>query len=554
MSGANVNNPELSGAIVRILFGALIAVILYLGMSFDHFSISSAQFSAFFLYFFTYTVFFLVVFYRWQGYFWLRISAIALDVVTATIAILLTGGPLSPFFLIYVWFWISTGTRFGKRYLLTTAVLAFVMYQALAFYRGYWSEHAFVLVIQALLMVLIPLYMSTLLGQLHQAKQAAEAASRAKSAFLANMSHEMRTPLVGIIGMTNLMRMSVMTPEQATYLDTQKRSAKILLALIDDILDVSKLEVQKVELLHEPFSLRKAVEEVRALLAPLAHEKGLNFDYQQEAGLPDEVLGDELRFKQILSNLMGNAIKYTRYGEVQLRLSRSQQQGVERLRCEVHDTGIGMTPEQQQVIFDSFRQAESSTVKEYGGTGLGTTIAKHLVELMGGSIGVESRPGEGSCFWFEIPLQPAVAKPREATAAAVSPAALAGQVQGQGRRLLLVEDNEINSFAHSRLLEEMGYSVTVCNDGLEALSQQEHGFDLVLMDMRMPKMDGPTATREWRRREPQGKHVPIIALTANSTADDVRLCSEAGMDDFMSKPIDPVHMQQVLARYLDHAG
>lgn len=545
-----MNNPELSGAIVRILFGALIAVILYLGMSFGRFTISSDEYLGFFLYFFTYTIIFIFVFYRFQGYFWLRISAIALDVITASIAIALTGGPLSPFFLIYVWFWISTGTRFGKRYLLTTAVLAFVIYQVLALYQGYWNEYAFVLVIQALLMVLIPLYMSTLLGQLHQAKQAAEEASHAKSAFLANMSHEMRTPLVGIIGMTNLMRTTAMTTEQASYLDTQERSAKILLALIDDILDVSKLEAQKVELLCEPFTLRNAVEEVHALLLPLAQEKGLRFDYELEAALPSAVLGDELRFKQILNNLMGNAIKYTRHGKVQLRACRQPQQEGVWGRFEVCDTGIGMTPEQQEVIFDSFRQAESSTVKEYGGTGLGTTIAKHLVELMGGAIGVESRSGEGSCFWFELPLRPTVIEPSQDKPGPRLSAVPMNKTLGKGKRLLLVEDNAINSFAHSSLLKGMGYSVTVCSDGLEALAQQAEGYDLVLMDMRMPKMDGPTATREWRRREAQGEHVPIIALTANSTTDDIHLCREAGMDDFMSKPIDPAHLQQVLAHYL----
>jgi two-component system sensor histidine kinase RpfC len=544
-----VYSPDFAGAVVRILFGTLIAVILYLGMRFGEFAIAAEQYRNFFIYFFSYTFIYLPLFYRWPGRFWLRVSATTLDVVTASIAVALTGGPVSPFFLIYVWFWISTGTRFGKIYLLITAVQAFLIYQSLAIVFDYWDEHAFILVIQSLLMVLIPLYMSSLLGQLHEAMQDAESASLAKSSFLANMSHEMRTPLVGIIGMTNLMRTTPLNREQSNFLDTQERSANILLALIDDILDVSKLEAQKVELFCEPFALRETVEEVHALLAPLAQEKGLQFEYEVDDSLPQSVLGDELRFKQILNNLIGNAIKYTRHGEVRLLVRPASPVARERLRFEVRDTGIGMTPEQQKVIFDTFRQAESSTAKEYGGTGLGTTIAKHLVELMGGIVGVSSRPGVGSCFWFEIPLQPAALERGGAKgdeAAVISDEAFAGE----GKHLLLVEDNAINSFAHSSLLKGMGYQVTVCRDGLEALAYQGKEVDLVLMDMRMPNMDGPTAAREWRRREAKDEHVPIIALTANSSADDIRLCIESGMDDFMSKPIDPPTMRKVLGRYL----
>ncbi len=511
-------------------------------------------------------------------------------------------------------------------------------------------------------------------ADLEEQKLKAQAASEAKGQFLANMSHEIRTPLSGIIGMLTLLDKSDLQPSQRAYVTNLSLSAKALHSLLNDILDLSRIEAGKLRLLEQPFSLRQVMDEVALMLAPSAHEKGLDLICHAASTLPREVSGDSLRLRQVLINLTSNAIKFTEKGNVILRASVSAggNRDMTTIRFEIEDTGIGIPSNKQQTIFDSFTQLDSSSTRKYGGSGLGTTISREIVQLMGGTIGVTSVEGKGSIFWFEVPWAVTVAKAvdggkeekigpyeilvvepsvdgmrslrelgkelglglefvssakdalarlddgyrpqlillvedtqrgallplarelrarvnsmkgylghvtffngetdaslfdlhlnkpvtREALQQAISlllqpasktDARVSSVPPMPGRTVLVAEDNRINALVIQNFLEMAGQRVVLAENGLEALTQLERGgIDLVFMDMRMPEMDGLEATLQWRQREAGMRRIPIVALTANATTEDREHCLAAGMDDFLSKPVEQEQLLAVLGRY-----
>jgi two-component system, sensor histidine kinase and response regulator len=384
---------------------------------------------------------------------------------------------------------------------------------------------------------------------LRQANAALEKASTAKSAFLATMSHEIRTPLNGIIGLISLLVGTPLTAQQREFVAALQTSGEALLALIGDILDFSKIEAGQLTLEPQPLDLRQLVHEVVAPFAAQAQAKGLRLYAHVDPAVPPLLVGDAVRLRQVLLNLLGNALKFTAQGEVSLTVTLAEETAADvLLRIAVRDTGIGITPEGQVDLFAPFVQADGSTTRRYGGTGLGLAITKRLVEAMGGQIGVQSTPGVGSAFWLTLRLA-CGGTPAD------TPAAGTGVTTSARRgRILVAEDNAINRLVAVGLLERLGYAVATVETGQQAVERvRADDFDLVLMDVHMPEMDGLAATRAIRAQERvagQGRHLPIVALTADALAGDVERSLEAGMDDHLTKPLTSARLAAALGRWV----
>jgi len=680
-------NPELQSALVRIGFWLFAVSYVGLGAFTGYYLVDREYYFALFaIYLLLFVGMLVSVLLRpeWEAR---RYVGLALDITAVSLAIFLTREAISPFYLIYIWIFISYGTRYGRAYLVVASTVSVLAYNLVLVALNEWHKHTYEAVFFLLLLVILPLYQHSLLRKLQLARREAELANKAKGDFLAVMTHELRTPLTGVIGMTNLLQSTSLTTEQREYVDSVAGSAEVLRALIGDILDLSKIEARKLTLESISFDARAAVLDVCNALQGQALAKGLELVIRVDPDVPPTVEGDLLRVRQILFNLLGNAIKFTHQGEVVVALSaRPAEDGLLRphLLLEVADTGIGIPREKLDAIFESFWQADDSMTRRYGGTGLGTTIARDLTGLMGGRIGAESEVGKGSRFWVRLPLldevkgsptQPVSGRPLAGLRALVYeqnptsrrlildicaeegmdcqaaddigrlsrmadgthtpdlaiiadapgrqdlqallglfhrvvgwevphlfltyrarrgdqqpdcqnclnkpflPEALVAQLirvvgRGmpgscpeprrdssapqtaaersavEGTRVLIAEDNEIAAKVISTLLAKQGVNVIRVRDGEEALGCARDGcFDAALVDLRMPKLDGIGFTRAYRNTEAPGEHLPIIALTANAAEDAKAECLEAGMDDFLAKPVRPQELTDMVRRF-----
>ena len=387
--------------------------------------------------------------------------------------------------------------------------------------------------------------------ELLEARLAAEAANAAKSAFLANMSHEIRTPLNAILGLNRLMQSGTLSPEQSERLQKMEVATRHLLSIINDILDLSKIEAGRLELEFANFHLSAVIDNVASIIREAVQGKGLTLEIDPD-GVPLWLYGDVTRLRQALLNLASNAVKFTERGSIAVRAHLLEMHGDDvRVRFEVADTGIGISAEQQSRLFQAFQQADSSMARKFGGTGLGLALTKRLVGMMGGEAGVDSTVGKGSTFWFVVDLKRGQGPmPAQAAAGTTTGAELRLRADHGGARILLTEDNAINIEVVQQILHAVGLDVAVAENGRIALEKaQAERFDLILMDMQMPEMDGVSATRAIRRL-PDHPDIPILALTANAFTEDRRACLEAGMNDVLTKPIEPAALYEALEHWL----
>lgn len=482
-----------------------------------------------------------------------------LDIMLVCSLLFLLGEYGVPFFAVYLWLTVGNGFRYGYKELNLCAALSFVGFSFVIGLTDYWKTHLLFSVTGIIMLSIIPMYVSVMLKRLQVAKERAETASREKSRFIANVSHEIRTPLNAIVGFSSMMNRVDDAAQHRQMAVRIKEASDSLMDLIEGVLDYSRIESGHVRLKPVLADLRGLLQSIEGMFSLQTESKGIKYSTSIDMRVPAQVICDTQRLRQVLVNLVGNAVKFTDKGRIDVIVKLvTESAGGHRLWFEVADTGIGIKEEFQDQIFDRFRQADDSAQRQHGGTGLGTAIAKNLVELMGGRIGMESHYGFGSRFWFTMPL---VIPTREQLnrQAAITRSRLrlqeAGAATSAGANILIAEDSDINRYVYSTMYRYLGVSIEFAETGEIALEKlRSSSYDLLIVDMQMPGMSGIDIINEYYKFTPAARRLPVVMITGDATADIEQNCEQLGVQAFLAKPVTLEKLHELATTYIPEYG
>lgn len=541
-----LKDSEFQQAVIRILFGVSLTLYIGVGMSTYYYPAHFLEYKIFATGFFLYSTLTITSVIIFPNVWYRRYLTTAIDIFCLCYAMLLTGaGPFSAYFLIFPWIFISNGVRYGKTSLTYTTIISTISFATVVLATGSGYSHYLEASAYFLFLLILPFYINIMLKREMEERAEKERALNTRNEFLATISHEIRTPMSGIIGMTKLLERTELNEQQKEYISSLHDSSSILHSLINDILDLSKLEAQKTQLDLHAVNLRKVINSVIQIFTPQAKAKSIQLDCQIK-NIPEIIRTDKNKLRQILLNLISNAIKFTQSGSVLVKITGNKKNNdLWNIKFEIIDTGSGIEQKDIPRVFEAFYQCNKTLNLPHQGTGLGTTISKELVGLMGGEIGLSSNSGTGSTFWFQLPLQEITSNSQSIDLPSTTTAQISKPLN-----ILVAEDDLINAKVITTFLKDEGHTVVLVNNGEEAINKLTTAkYDLVFMDMRMPITNGPEAAKKWRQLEKGDSHIPIIALTANASSADRQLCLDSGMDDFLIKPVSAEQLNDVIQKH-----
>jgi two-component system sensor histidine kinase RpfC len=484
---------------------------------------------------------------------WRHSVYMCLDIIVTSVVMHYFDSYGSPYFVFYLWLTVGNGFRYGYRELILCAALSLIGFLIVCMTTQYWREQHLLIITGVMLLSVVPLYVAVMLKRLQEAKLSAEVASREKSRFLANISHEIRTPLNAIVGFSSMLNKVDDMDEQRRMIVHINNASQSLMDLVEGVLDLSRIEAGQLRMQVSQVDIRALMLSIEGMFSLQTANNGVEYSTCISDDVPRVVMADMQRLRQVLVNLVGNAVKFTGDGRIQVSITAMDAGGqCPLLRFDIQDTGPGIPRDFQGKIFDRFKQADDSAQRQHGGTGLGTAIAKHLVELMDGKIGLESSPGKGSHFWFTLPLVTGTAGGQPVhtwTGTAVRGPELMPDMAGI--RVLIVEDSAINRYVYQNMFQLFGVDVIFAETGAQALDllAEEH-FTLMILDMQMPGMSGVDVINRYKDATDAGDRVPIVVITGDAT-DEVRdECESLGVSDFLPKPVAVDKMRELLGRYM----